>query len=319
MADVEAKIEREYKAGAGPKALSEKYGVSVDTIKSWIKRRKWKRGAPSDEGAPLNVAGVHPDERGNTPQKGRPKSAPAPPMVLEQSEEDEPENGSLTPKQRRFVQEYLIDLNATQAAIRAGYSVKSADKIGSELLGKTRVAEAVDKAMAERESRTGITQDWVLRKLKAWADYDSRDFQQIFTETVQFKTKSGDVIEMQVQNVRFNEDFDGTVARAVSKGKDGMKMDMPDSIRAMELIMRHLGMLDSPHKRRLDNQRFGLDQERFEHQKRMDELRADLAAYKALPKDEGEGEPTESDGFDDAGGSVTAKEAWEDHDTSSES
>ena len=49
----------------------------------------------------------------------------------------------LTDKQQRFVAEYLIDLNATQAAIRAGYSAKNADKIGSQLLGKTRVAEAI--------------------------------------------------------------------------------------------------------------------------------------------------------------------------------
>lgn len=71
----------------------------------------------------------------------------------------------LTAKQQTFVEEYLIDLNATQAAIRAGYSAKNADKIGSELLGKTRVAEAVSMAMAERSRRTGINQDRVLQEL----------------------------------------------------------------------------------------------------------------------------------------------------------
>lgn len=71
----------------------------------------------------------------------------------------------LTAKQQTFVEEYLIDLNATQAAIRAGYSAKNADKIGSELLGKTRVAEAVSMAMAERSRRTGINQDRVLQEI----------------------------------------------------------------------------------------------------------------------------------------------------------
>lgn len=52
---------------------------------------------------------------------------------------------ALTAKQQRFVEEYLVDLNATQAAIRAGYSAKNADKIGPELLGKTRVAEAINR------------------------------------------------------------------------------------------------------------------------------------------------------------------------------
>lgn len=56
--------------------------------------------------------------------------------------------GKLTPKQAMFVKEYLIDLNATQAAIRAGYSARTADRIGPELLGKTSIAEAIQKATA---------------------------------------------------------------------------------------------------------------------------------------------------------------------------
>ncbi len=57
---------------------------------------------------------------------------------------------ALTAKQQAFVDEYLVDLNATQAAIRAGYSVKDADKIGTVLLRNTRIKAAIDKAMAER-------------------------------------------------------------------------------------------------------------------------------------------------------------------------
>lgn len=82
----------------------------------------------------------------------------------------------LTPKQQRFVDEYLIDLNATQAAIRAGYSLKTADKIASQLLGKTRVAEAIEQAKAERSERTKITQDDVL---KMWHDLATVDYNEI--------------------------------------------------------------------------------------------------------------------------------------------
>ncbi len=70
---------------------------------------------------------------------------------------------ALTPKQKRFVAEYLVDLNATAAARRAGYSAKTADRIGPELLGKTCVSEAIQQAIREREKRTEITQDMVLR------------------------------------------------------------------------------------------------------------------------------------------------------------
>lgn len=68
-------------------------------------------------------------------------------------------------RQDVFVEEYLIDLNATQAAIRAGYSVKTAEQIGYQLLQKTSVANAISKAMAERSRRTGINQDRVLLEL----------------------------------------------------------------------------------------------------------------------------------------------------------
>ena len=72
----------------------------------------------------------------------------------------------MTPKQQRFVAEYLVDLNATQAAIRAGYSAKNADKIGPELLGKTRVADAIQKEQEARSEATGTTAAWVVRELK---------------------------------------------------------------------------------------------------------------------------------------------------------
>ena len=72
---------------------------------------------------------------------------------------------TLTAKQGRFVAEYLIDLNATQAAIRAGYSKKTADKQGSQILGKPSIAAAISEAKAKRSERTGITQDRVLAEL----------------------------------------------------------------------------------------------------------------------------------------------------------
>ena len=82
----------------------------------------------------------------------------------------------LTDKQKRFVAEYLVDLNATQAAIRAGYSKKTADRIGPELLGKTCVLEEVQKAMADREKRTEITQDRVLNELGKVAFAKAADY-----------------------------------------------------------------------------------------------------------------------------------------------
>lgn len=80
----------------------------------------------------------------------------------------------LTPKQAAFVREYLIDLNATQAAIRAGYSQKNADKIGPELLGKTRIKAEIQTVMDERAERLEITADRVLKEIAKLAFYDPR-------------------------------------------------------------------------------------------------------------------------------------------------
>ncbi len=74
---------------------------------------------------------------------------------------------SLTPRQARFVAEYLVDLNATQAAIRAGYSANRASEIGYQQLRKTTVQEAIAEAMEKRSKRVQRTADDVMRDLAA--------------------------------------------------------------------------------------------------------------------------------------------------------
>lgn len=76
----------------------------------------------------------------------------------------------LTAKQAAFVQEYLVDLNATQAAIRAGYSRKTAYRTGADNLKKPQIAAAVRAAQAERAQRTELTQDYVLDGLRGIAE-----------------------------------------------------------------------------------------------------------------------------------------------------
>ena len=82
----------------------------------------------------------------------------------------------LTPKQQRFVDEYLIDLNATQSAIRAGYSPKTARQIGEQNLSKLDIQQAIEQAKVERSERTKITQDDVL---KMWHDLATVDYNEI--------------------------------------------------------------------------------------------------------------------------------------------
>lgn len=82
---------------------------------------------------------------------------------------------ALTKRQKAFIQEYLVDLNATQAAIRAGYSIKTATKIASENLTKPDVQKAVQAALKAREKRTEVTQDYVIAKLREIVEKDASD------------------------------------------------------------------------------------------------------------------------------------------------
>lgn len=81
----------------------------------------------------------------------------------------------LTEKQKRFCDEYLIDLNATQAAIRAGYSPKTAYSMGQRLLKDVDLQAIIHQSMRERQKRTEITQDYVLSRLKEITDSAASD------------------------------------------------------------------------------------------------------------------------------------------------
>lgn len=80
----------------------------------------------------------------------------------------------LSRKQQAFVQEYLVDLNAAQAAVRAGYSPKTAKEIGCENLTKPNISAAISAAMADRAQRTGIDQDRVVLEIARLAFSDVR-------------------------------------------------------------------------------------------------------------------------------------------------
>lgn len=141
---------------------------------------------------------------------------------------------ALTPKQKLFVDEYLIDLNATQAAIRAGYSPNNADKIGSELLGKTRVSDAISKAMAERSRRTGINQDRILMELAKIALVNPANVVDFDEATILDSALPEDLAA--VASVK--------VKRFPTKEGEGIEREIKfyDKTKALDLAGRHLGM-----------------------------------------------------------------------------
>lgn len=154
--------------------------------------------------------------------------------------------GKLTAKQKKFVQEYLIDLNATQAAIRAGYSQKTASRIGPELLGKTCIVNAMQKAMKSREERTQVTQDRVLREYAKIAFADMKDYVSFRTEKVVIGIDDdGSPITdyRQIIDVKSSDEVDGTVIQEVSVNAKGVfTFKLHDKKGALDALGRHLGM-----------------------------------------------------------------------------
>lgn len=136
----------------------------------------------------------------------------------------------MTQKQRRFIEEYLIDLNATQAAIRAGYSPETAGAIGSENLKKPEIRARIEKAMAERSRRTGINQDRVLYELAKIGFANITDVVDPDTAKILPEAKEEDLACIQSIKVKPNEW--GTER----------EVKMYDKKAALVDIGRHLGM-----------------------------------------------------------------------------
>lgn len=147
----------------------------------------------------------------------------------------------LTPKQERFVEEYLVDLNATQAATRAGYSEKTARAIGSENLSKPDVQVAIQEAVAERSKRTEITADRVLQELARIGFADIRELFEWDKERAAFvpsrdltEDQAAAVAEIQSETTTYWDKEGGSETRVK------LKLKTYDKLRALQDLGRHL-------------------------------------------------------------------------------
>lgn len=136
----------------------------------------------------------------------------------------------MTKKQKLFVEEYLIDLNATQAAIRAGYSPDTAGSIGGENLKKPEISAAIAKAMAERSKRTGINQDRILQEIAKLALVNIDDVVDLKTGKIK-KTATKEDLAC-IQSIKIKPTEFGTEREIKFYDKKG----------SLEMAGKHLGM-----------------------------------------------------------------------------
>lgn len=139
----------------------------------------------------------------------------------------------MTKKQKLFCEEYLIDLNATQAAIRAGYSPETAGAIGAENLKKPQIQKAIARAMADRSRRTGVNADRVVMELAKIAFVNAANVIDADDATLRTNATQEDLAAVQSVKVK-------------TFGEDGVEREikLADKIKALELLGRHLGMFN---------------------------------------------------------------------------
>ena len=161
---------------------------------------------------------------------------------------------SLTAKQKRFCDEYLIDLNATQAAIRAGYSEKTAYRTGADNLRKPQIEEYIAKRQKELSRSTEITQERVIKELALIAFSNNADYAHVIEKKMKAEVDGAlvDVLDEDGKPVMYRtvepvltEELTEEQKRAlavIKKGRDGLEVKSCDKVKALELLGKHLGI-----------------------------------------------------------------------------
>lgn len=144
----------------------------------------------------------------------------------------------LTQKQAAFIQEYLIDLNATQAAIRAGYSKKTAGVIGDENLKKPNIRREIDRLMAARSGRVELKSDDVLREIK---NICASDVRKIMNPNGTFKMPN-----------ELDDDIAAAIASVKIKPDGEIEYKFWDKNAALEKAMKHLGEYERDNQQKTD-------------------------------------------------------------------
>ena len=145
--------------------------------------------------------------------------------------------GKLTDKQEMFCKEYLIDLNATQAAIRVGYSVKTAEAQSSRLLTNVNIQERITELKESRSNRIEMNADGVLKELKNWVEGDYTDLMMLTAKQIK---------ELAPEIRRLITGFKRTTRRIPGTDEEEIQIEIKfiDKIKAMEMISKHIGFYE---------------------------------------------------------------------------
>ena len=246
--------EIDYMAGMKYKDIAKKYGVSINTVKSWKQRYKWNRD------------GVHTKNKNSVHTK---ESAKEEVKIIMENEE-------LTDKQKLFCIYYTKYFNATKAyqkAYKCNYNTAMVE--GSRHLRNPKIKEEIERLKASKLKGILLEEEDLLQKYIDIALADITDYVEFGKgEKVIGISSKGDLITVENNyiDLKDSNDVDGTLITEVKTSRQGVSVKLEDRMKALEWLSKFFEMNpEHKYKKEFDNKKLQLEKERFEHQKEMDE------------------------------------------------
>jgi phage terminase small subunit len=216
----------------------------------------------------------------NTERSEEVKNAPlimAEPAVEDEIDDGEPDENGLTPKEALFVKYYLINFNATQAAMKSGYSTRSARYIGYQLLTKLHIKAAIKKYNEEITAEIGLNVQRIITEYMKVAFSDMTEFVEFGNKDEPVMTEEGPAIDpasgeamtykRNFVTFKNSDEVDGTLISEVKQGKEGISVKLHDKMKALDVLNKYHDILPDHHKRMIEEEKLKLDKERFEFEK----------------------------------------------------
>ena len=248
---------QDYLKGMKYKEIAEKYGVTINTVKSWKTRYKWSKDGKKSVHTKTGKVCTQKNNKNNVKKE-----------AIAEAVEQVIENAELTDKQRLFCVLYVKCFNATKAYQKA-YEVdyNTAASIGYRLLENDGVKKEIQRLKKNRLNREMLDESDIFQKYMDIAFSDVTDFVEFGQEDVPVMAVYGPVqvkdeetgekktLTKRVNVVRFKDssEVDGTLIAEVKQGKDGASIKLPDRTKALEWLAEHMDMATEEQRARIEN------------------------------------------------------------------
>lgn len=270
---------QDYLKGMKYKEIAEKYGVTINTVKSWKTRYKWSKDGKKSVHTKTGKVCTQKNDKNNVKKE-----------AIAEAVEQVIENTELTDKQRLFCVLYVKCFNATKAYQKA-YEVdyNTAASIGYRLLENDGVKKEIQRLKKNRLNREMLDESDIFQKYMDIAFSDVTDFVEFGQEDVPVMAVYGPVqvkdeetgekktLTKRVNVVRFKDssEVDGTLIAEVKQGKDGASIKLPDRMKALEWLTEHMDMATKEQQIRIRRAEFAMNQELGNH----DEDNENIASF----------------------------------------